>query len=502
MAFWIITGGLRHSEDLEFLSGLWWIYAAVCLFLTLFAGLMSGLTLGLMSMSPVDLEVLKRSGTPIQKKQAAKIFPVVQRQHQLLALPIFLDKMVNPVLAVILSVTLVLAFGEVIPQAVCTRYGLAIGASCVWVVRFLMYACWIISWPISQLLDFLLGHNEAIFKRGQLKALISIHNAEEGHGGELSHDETTIISGALDLTTKILARGHSRVPVFDENPKNIIGVLLVRIPAVLSPSQAPPLSSALAAARGARPVKSLLTVKPEDETPVSAVSIRRIPSRGKPWGLGPGDGASDGNHGSGAGQDGSSSSGGGLQQGEEGGGGALDSVREAYAGFVGLFTTDRGKKAWQDAAEEEAQRLVAAAGAGTGGSGGAGRGGDLEKGLVAPGQHTAATAAAAAEQREAAARARGPALAAAAAAAGVMAKGLERGSSRTEEEEGGRVTTVEELELPVGQQEMLGGEATSGLVPHAETWKRHGKGGNTSVGWAISTAPRDELAVGIITLED
>ncbi|CAN4099646.1 unnamed protein product [Withania somnifera] len=49
---------------------------------------------------------------------------------------------------------------------------------------------------------------------------------------------------------KILARGHSRVPVYSGSPKNIIGLLLV---------------------------KSLLTVRPETETPVSAVSIRRIP---------------------------------------------------------------------------------------------------------------------------------------------------------------------------------------------------------------------------------
>ncbi|RZB82069.1 DUF21 domain-containing protein isoform G [Glycine soja] len=49
---------------------------------------------------------------------------------------------------------------------------------------------------------------------------------------------------------KILALGHGRVPVYSGNPKNIIGLLLV---------------------------KSLLTVLRETETPISAVSIRRIP---------------------------------------------------------------------------------------------------------------------------------------------------------------------------------------------------------------------------------
>ncbi|RZC48792.1 hypothetical protein C5167_017218 [Papaver somniferum] len=56
----------------------------------------------------------------------------------------------------------------------------------------------------------------------------------------------------LDWETiaKILARGHSRVPVYSGNPRNIIGLLLV---------------------------KSLLTVRAETELPVSAIAIRRIP---------------------------------------------------------------------------------------------------------------------------------------------------------------------------------------------------------------------------------
>ncbi|KAH9327083.1 hypothetical protein KI387_007261, partial [Taxus chinensis] len=219
------------------------------------------------------------------------IFPVVQRQHQLLvtlllcnavameALPIYLDKIFHPVVAVILSVTFVLAFGEVTPQAICARYGLAVGANFVWLVRVLMIICYPIAYPVGKVLDCVLGHNEsALFRRAQLKALVSIHGLEAGKGGELTHDETTIISGALDLTEKtaqeamtpiestfsldvnskldweamgkILARGHSRVPVYSGNPKNIIGLLLV---------------------------KSLLTVRAETETPVSAVSIRRIP---------------------------------------------------------------------------------------------------------------------------------------------------------------------------------------------------------------------------------
>ncbi|XP_064976067.1 DUF21 domain-containing protein At4g14240-like [Musa acuminata AAA Group] len=282
---------LQEAEDVPFGTVWWYVYAGISCLLVLFAGIMSGLTLGLMSLGLVDLEILQRSGTPTEKKQAAQILPVVQKQHRLLvtlllcnaaameALPLYLDKIFHPFVAVVLSVTFVLAFGEVIPQAICTRYGLAVGANFVWLVRILMIICYPIAYPIGKILDCALGHSEsALFRRAQLKALVSIHSQEAGKGGELTHDETTIISGALDLTEKtaeaamtpiestfsldvnskldweaigkILARGHSRVPVYSGNPKNIIGLLLV---------------------------KSLLAVRAETETPVSAVSIRRIP---------------------------------------------------------------------------------------------------------------------------------------------------------------------------------------------------------------------------------
>lgn len=99
------------------------------------------------------------------------------------ALPIYLDKLFNQYLAIILSVTFVLAFGEVhrislygllsfclnprseensiielpfcyqvIPQAICTRYGLAVGANFVWLVRILMIVCYPIAYPIGKVI--------------------------------------------------------------------------------------------------------------------------------------------------------------------------------------------------------------------------------------------------------------------------------------------------------------------------------------------------------------
>ncbi|KAL6968353.1 DUF21 domain-containing protein [Sarracenia purpurea var. burkii] len=208
------SGVVFEPQDIPFGTARWFVYAGVSCILVLFAGIMSGLTLGLMSLGLVELEILQRSGTSAEKKQAAVILPVVQKQHQLLvtlllcnacameALPIYLDKIFHPFVAVVLSVTFVLAFGEIIPQAICSRYGLAVGANFVGLVRILMIICFPIAYPIGKVLDAVLGHNDALFRRAQLKALVSIHGQEAGKGGELTHDETTIISGALDLTEK------------------------------------------------------------------------------------------------------------------------------------------------------------------------------------------------------------------------------------------------------------------------------------------------------------
>ncbi|KAJ6867687.1 DUF21 domain-containing protein [Populus alba x Populus x berolinensis] len=258
---------------------------------------MSGLTLGLMSLSVVDLEVLIKAGQPQERKNAEKILPIVKNQHLLLctllignamameALPIFLDALLPAWGAILISVTLILTFGEIIPQAVCSRYGLSIGAKLSIVVRFIVMVLFPLAYPISKLLDWILGEkHSALLRRAELKTLVDMHGNEAGKGGELTHDETTIITGALDLTQKtakdamtpisetfsldinckldeyartpwktmglIIRKGHSRVPIYSGNPTNIIGLILV---------------------------KTLIRCRPEDETPIRDLTIRRIP---------------------------------------------------------------------------------------------------------------------------------------------------------------------------------------------------------------------------------
>ncbi|GLT58039.1 hypothetical protein SLA2020_309650 [Shorea laevis] len=279
------------AGDLKCCETEFFLYVLVIVGLVLFAGLMAGLTLGLMSLGLVDLEVLIKSGRPQDRNHAAKIFPVVKNQHLLLctllignslameALPIFLDRLVPPWAAILISVTLILMFGEILPQSICTRYGLKVGAAAAPFVRVLLVLFFPISYPISKVLDWMLGKGHAaLLRRAELKTFVDFHGNKAGKGGDLTHDETTIIAGALEMTEKtakdamtpiskafsldldatltletlnsIMTMGHSRVPVYHGNPTNIIGLILV---------------------------KNLLSVDPRDTVPLRKMIIRKIP---------------------------------------------------------------------------------------------------------------------------------------------------------------------------------------------------------------------------------
>lgn len=91
------------------------------------AGFMSGLTIGLASIDKLEIEIKKHIGTESEKKSALVIEKVVKYHHWMLctlllmnaacmeALPLFLDKLLPEIYAIIISVTAVLFFGEIIP---------------------------------------------------------------------------------------------------------------------------------------------------------------------------------------------------------------------------------------------------------------------------------------------------------------------------------------------------------------------------------------------------
>lgn len=164
-------------------------YTIGIVFLLFFAAICSGLNLGLLSLDDVRLAAILQCGTPAEIRQVRKTQPLLEDRHLLLVtllltnaicmefLPILLEDLVGNTIALILSVTCLLLFGEIIPQAVCSKYGLKISALCSPIVWAMIFCTFLISYPLARILDAILGkHNIALFRRNELKELITLHS--------------------------------------------------------------------------------------------------------------------------------------------------------------------------------------------------------------------------------------------------------------------------------------------------------------------------------------
>ena len=181
-----------EQSDIPYGSVEFGIILAVCVGLVFFAALMSGLTMALMSLDKMNLSILAASGTPTEQKQARKLRPLLKRRHLLLVTLLIGNAAAME--------AFVLIFGEIIPQALFTKYRLPIGSALsplVWLLELISLP---VSYPIALLLDFCLGKDHpTIYRRAELKELTKQHlmDAEHGHGN-LSHDEVRRLVGALE----------------------------------------------------------------------------------------------------------------------------------------------------------------------------------------------------------------------------------------------------------------------------------------------------------------
>lgn len=298
----VLCGDEEFASESLYKPGDWrfWLFLILYLVLVLFAGLMSGLTMGLLSLDKMSLEVLRRGGKPHQKKYATRILMIVKHHHLLLVtlllanalavegMPVVLSKITNEIIAIVVSVTAVLMFGEIIPQSICTRYGLAIGYYFSPLVIGLMVVFIPIGFPLSLVLDCVLGAGHGtFFRRAELRELVKMHGATHDNKDPLSLDEVLIVKGALDMRYKkvvdamtplesvymlevtrrvdlktmreLLEKGHSRIPVYRGSMDNICGLLLVKKLIQLDPEDCTPVQTL----EGARtPPPSSLTTTP------------------------------------------------------------------------------------------------------------------------------------------------------------------------------------------------------------------------------------------------
>ncbi|KAK6914085.1 CNNM, transmembrane domain, partial [Dillenia turbinata] len=102
---------------------------------------------------------------------------------------------------------------SILPQAVCAPYGMAVGAMLAPLERLLLWVFFPVAYPISKFLDWMLGKGHSVLlHRAELKTFVDFHGNEAGKGGDLTHDETTIIPGALELTEKTAKDAMTAIP--------------------------------------------------------------------------------------------------------------------------------------------------------------------------------------------------------------------------------------------------------------------------------------------------
>lgn len=242
-----------------------WVSILIIITCLSFSSLFSGLNLGLMSMDRTELKILKNTGTEQERLYASKIQPVRDRGNYLLCsillanvlvnstFTILLDGLTSGLIAVIFSTLAIVIFGEITPQAFCSRHGLSVGAKTIYITKTVMILTWPLSYPTSKILDWCLGEEIGnVYNRERLKELVKVTTGIN----DLDKNEVNIISGALELRRKtvgevmthiedafmlsldsildfetvsdIMKSGFSRIPVYDGHPKNIVTLLYIK----------------------------------------------------------------------------------------------------------------------------------------------------------------------------------------------------------------------------------------------------------------------------------
>lgn len=246
--------------------------------LVVLSALFAGLTLGMLSLDKIELEVVAAGEDKKLADCARRIIPVRKNGNLLLCTflvgntacnslsSILMADLEGGIIGFITSTILILFFAEIIPQAICSRYALQIGARVIYIVKFFLVLFYPISKPISMILDLALGEEiGTIHTRQELSKLLQIHVTE----GAIDKESGNILQGALKTMNKMLVTelmtpeedcymlpislildfrtvseifetGFSRIPVYDKDKSDVVAILFA---------------------------KDLILVDPDDETP-------------------------------------------------------------------------------------------------------------------------------------------------------------------------------------------------------------------------------------------
>jgi len=235
----------------------------IVVLLVVLSGTFAGLTLALFSIKLTTLERKIRLGDP----RALKVYKFRKNSNLLLCtlllgnvasytiMAVFLGSITSGVVAASIATALIFIFGEILPQAIFSRYALQMGANLSWLVWISLILFYPIAAPIAWILDKLIGKEPPVlWNKKELGEIIKYH--EDVGDGIIDKDEERIILGALSFSELKVAdimiplkdvffqephvtinkevlgdirqKGFSRVPVYDHKQHRIKGILYAK----------------------------------------------------------------------------------------------------------------------------------------------------------------------------------------------------------------------------------------------------------------------------------
>lgn len=232
------------------------------------SALFSGLTIGILGLSAEDLQVESSLGNPYAKA----ILPFRRRGNLVLStllvgnvvvnafLSIFLSELTSGLIGGIMAIALITVFGEILPQAFAVKYGLKMGYFTLPLLRIAIALFYPVTRPLSLLLDRMIGTSlPAIRSKRKLSKMFEYVEGQ----GIIDRDEGRILLGGVSFSDKrvsdvmtpieeafmlpetavlsdgllhdIYAAGYSRIPVYGEDRRDVVGLLYAKRLAVVNP---------------------------------------------------------------------------------------------------------------------------------------------------------------------------------------------------------------------------------------------------------------------------
>ena len=265
---WIHQGNspllsLKPESDYSYIIIL--VQAVSIPILLLLSGLLSALALNLLSLTKSELRMLKNQGTFEEKKYSKVVTPLRKRGNVLFCSLLLMNTLVNVLIAVlfhdliyywsVLAATLLIVFlGEIIPQTLCSRFGLLFNHTLAWLTNIIVILTFPFSYPVSQLLDWILNDEvPMVYNRDRFQELMAKNQnleqndipnnktKQKSHDNfeELSNKTVGDIMLTLDNTymeeyeallnedkvAHIIRSGFTRIPIFKNVRSNIVALL-------------------------------------------------------------------------------------------------------------------------------------------------------------------------------------------------------------------------------------------------------------------------------------